>query len=77
MEFFEQIFNVFESQTMLSLLTRREIEIIKLVATGCTNRQIATHLFISEETVKKHLKNIFGKLAVSNRIGALRKVEWI
>ena len=62
---------------MNSILTRREIEIMLLVATGCANRQIATRLFISEETVKKHVKNIFGKLAVNNRIAALRKVELI
>lgn len=62
---------------MNSILTRREIEIMLLVAKGCTNKQIATRLFISEETVKKHLKNIFGKLAVSNKIGPLGKVELI
>jgi DNA-binding NarL/FixJ family response regulator len=62
---------------MLSLVTRREIEIIKLVARGCTNKQIAEELFVSEETVKKHMKNIFCRLKVSNRIGALRKAKLI
>jgi DNA-binding NarL/FixJ family response regulator len=42
-----------------NMLTSRETEIMKLVARGCTNKQIAAKLFISEETVKKHLKNIF------------------
>jgi FixJ family two-component response regulator len=41
---------------MLSLLTRRELEIMRLVAKGCTNKQIAERLFISEETVKEHLQ---------------------
>ena len=59
------------------MLTNREIEILKLVAKGCTNRQIATLLFISAETVKKHLQNIFSKLAVSNRIAALRKADML
>jgi len=61
----------------MQMLTPRELEIMKLVAKGCTNRQIATRLFISEETVKKHLKNIFCKLAVTNRIAALRKADMI
>jgi two-component system, NarL family, response regulator DegU len=60
-----------------SVLTDREIEIMHLVAKGCTNKQIAQKLFISEETVKKHLKNIFCKLKVSNRTGALRKAEML
>ena len=56
------------------ILTRREIEILRLVPEGYTNRQIALYLFISEETVKKHLQNIFRKLNVSNRISAIMKV---
>jgi len=55
------------------VLTKRETEIMKLVAKGCTNKQIAHKLYISEETVKMHVKNIFRKLAVNNRIAALRK----
>lgn len=54
-------------------LTKREIVVLKLISMGCTNRQIAARLFISEQTVKKHLKNIFKKLDVNNRVAALRK----
>jgi DNA-binding NarL/FixJ family response regulator len=56
-------------------LTPREIEIVNLVAQGCSNKQIAAKLFISEETVKKHLKNIFCKLNVANRVSAAMKLR--
>jgi DNA-binding NarL/FixJ family response regulator len=56
-----------------SLLTKRETEIMHLIAKGCTNKQIAAKLFISDETVKMHIKNIFRKLEARNRIAALRK----
>lgn len=51
-------------------LTRREIEVLGLVATGKTNRLIATELGLSEKTVDRHLSNIFDKLAVNSRAGA-------
>lgn len=51
-------------------LTRREAEVLALVATGKTNRQIATDLFISEKTVARHLSNIFTKLGLENRSAA-------
>jgi DNA-binding NarL/FixJ family response regulator len=56
-----------------AVLTNREQEVMKWIARGCSNKQIAGKLFISEETVKKHVKNIFIKLSVTNRIAALRK----
>ncbi|CAN7655885.1 response regulator transcription factor [Mesorhizobium amorphae] len=51
-------------------LTRREIEVLGLVATGKTNRLIATDLGLSEKTVDRHLSNIFDKLAVNSRAAA-------
>lgn len=51
-------------------LTGREIEVLGLVATGKTNRQIAADLVISEKTVARHISNIFGKLSVTSRSGA-------
>ena len=51
-------------------LTAREIEVLRLVATGRTNRGIAERLGISEKTVARHLSNIFTKLGVSSRAGA-------
>lgn len=49
-------------------LTAREREIIQLITQGCTNRDIADKLGISEETVKRHLTNIFDKVGMSNRL---------
>ncbi len=51
-------------------LTARELEVLRLIATGATNRQIADRLVLSEKTVARHVANIFGKLAVSTRAAA-------
>ncbi len=49
-------------------LTRREREIAALVASGLSNREIATRLFISKRTVDAHVEHIFGKLEISSRV---------
>jgi two-component system, NarL family, nitrate/nitrite response regulator NarL len=49
-------------------LTRRELEIVRAVVSGCTNRQIARTFAISESTVKRHITHIFDKVGASNRI---------
>jgi two-component system nitrate/nitrite response regulator NarL len=49
-------------------LTPREVEIISEIKTGRSNKEIALKLSISDETVKRHLSNIFGKLGVSSRL---------
>jgi len=51
-------------------LTRREIDVLGLLAAGATNRQISRHLFLSEKTVKAHLASAFRKLVVENRTQA-------
>lgn len=51
-------------------LSRREIEVIRLVAAGKTNQAIAAELFLSEKTVARHLSNIFTKLGVGSRTAA-------
>ena len=51
-------------------LTPREVEVLRLVAAGKTNRLIALDLFLSEKTVARHVSNIFAKLGVSSRAAA-------
>ena len=52
-------------------LTPREIEVLSLAAKGCTNKNIANELFISEKTVKNHITNIFKKIKVKDRTEAV------
>ena len=51
-------------------LTPREVEVLRLVSTGLTNRAIGARLSLSEKTVARHLSNIFGKLGLSTRAAA-------
>jgi DNA-binding NarL/FixJ family response regulator len=51
-------------------LSPRELEVLRLVASGKTNRTIAAELFLSEKTIDRHVSNIFGKLNVSSRSAA-------
>ena len=51
-------------------LTGRELEVLRLVAAGKTNREIASELVLSEHTVARHVQNIFAKLRVSSRTAA-------
>lgn len=53
-----------------SILTKREMEVLKLITEGLFNKEIAYHLSISEKTVKNHVSNIFKKISVSDRTQA-------
>jgi DNA-binding NarL/FixJ family response regulator len=53
-------------------LTQRELELLRLVASGATNSRLARQLFVTEQTVKFHLSNIYRKLGVANRTQASR-----
>ena len=55
----------------LSDLTRREVEVLERIARGMTNKEIGADLKISEDTVKLHVKNLFGKLDVNDRARAV------
>jgi DNA-binding NarL/FixJ family response regulator len=55
----------------LQLLTEREREVLRLMARGATNGEIATALYVAEATVKTHVGSIFGKLSVRDRAAAI------
>ena len=57
-------------KSMIDSLTKRELEILKLIAQGLLNKEIAAMLNISERTVKNHISNIFKKIDVSDRTQA-------
>lgn len=52
-------------------LTERETEVLRLMADGLANREIARRLFVTESTVKTHVNNVFGKLDVGDRAAAV------
>jgi DNA-binding CsgD family transcriptional regulator len=54
----------------IGALTAREVEVLRQVAAGKTNRAIAAELFLSEKTVARHMSNIFAKLGISSRSAA-------
>ncbi len=62
--------NIEGSEDLTVPLTPREVEVLRYVATGLSNRDIATLLYIAEGTVKTHVEHIIGKLAVSDRVQA-------
>ena len=63
------------SATLIEPLSDREREILRLIANGSTNREIADALFITEGTVKNHVTNILGKLDVRDRTQAALKAR--
>jgi len=54
------------------LLTRREVEVLKLIAEGLTNQEIADKLFVSASTIDSHRKNLLSKLQVKNTAALVR-----
>jgi len=66
-EFARQEWRTPEGDPAFEQLTTRELEILKIIASGATNREIAARLFISENTVKNHVHSILEKLKLHNR----------
>ncbi|MEN3364525.1 MAG: hypothetical protein V7606_1799 [Burkholderiales bacterium] len=63
------------AQLEIAGLSDRELQILKLVIRGLGNRELAAQLFLSEATVKWHLRNIYAKLNVSNRSSAIARAH--
>jgi DNA-binding NarL/FixJ family response regulator len=55
------------------VLTDREVEVLRLVAAGMGNREVAATLHLSEHTVARHVQNVFAKLGVSSRAAAISR----
>jgi DNA-binding NarL/FixJ family response regulator len=68
---FKQMSRSERNQVPAPRVTARELEVLKLVAHGLNNREIAKRLFISENTVKNHVRNILEKLQLHSRIDAV------
>jgi LuxR family maltose regulon positive regulatory protein len=64
-----------ESGGLVEALTGRELEVLRLIAAGDSNRDIAGKLFITVSAVKKHTGNIYGKLGVNSRTQALARAR--
>ena len=71
MDEFKEMSRADREQTILPRLTDRELEVLRLVARGLNNRDAAKELFISENTVKNHVRNILEKLQLHSRMEAV------
>ncbi len=60
---------------LIEPLSERELEVLELIAEGLTNREIASRLFLSLNTVKAHTRNVYGKLGVHSRTHAVAKAK--
>jgi DNA-binding NarL/FixJ family response regulator len=68
---FKQMSKPDKEQSTALKLTERELEVLRLVARGLNNREVAKELFISENTVKNHVRNILEKLQLHSRMEAV------
>lgn len=71
----ERVEPAFHDDTAADLLSPRELEVMRWVARGKTNRQIAIALYVTEATVRKHLEHVYEKLRVPSRTAALARLN--
>ncbi len=64
-----------DASPLVEELSKRELEVLRLVETGLTNTEIAARMTIAPSTVKTHINNIFSKLAVQTRVQAVRRAK--
>lgn len=64
-----------QAQPLIEPLSEREIEVLRLLASGVSNQEIAEQLIVAVNTVKRHVSNIMGKLGVENRTQAVAKAR--
>ncbi|MEO6903385.1 MAG: helix-turn-helix transcriptional regulator [Bacteroidia bacterium] len=66
----------FEENCIKFSLTPQEKKIVRLIAKGQSQKEIADSLFISDKTVKTHMRNLFDKVIVTNKVALLSKLEF-
>ncbi|CAH0121254.1 HTH-type transcriptional regulator MalT [Paenibacillus sp. CECT 9249] len=76
-KFMNGLLSLWEREKTDELLSARELEVLRVLATGLSNKEIGSRLCISVATVKTHMINIYAKLQVSNRIEAVEKARQI
>jgi LuxR family transcriptional regulator, maltose regulon positive regulatory protein len=64
-----------QSSTLVEPLSQRELEILRLIAAGQSNQEIAASLVVALSTIKKHINNLFGKLEVASRTQAIARAH--
>ena len=64
-----------DQSELVEPLSERELEVLALLAEGLTNREIASRLFVTVNTVKAHARSIYGKLGVNNRTQAVGRAR--
>lgn len=63
------------AQPLIEPLTDRELDVLEAMTEGLSNAEIADHLVVAVSTVRTHIKNVYGKLAVRNRVEAVTKAQ--
>ena len=64
-----------EEQIEILGLSEREMEVLQLIADGCSNKEVGERLFLSESTIKTHVSNLFVKLDVKRRMQAVTRAK--